>query len=115
MKLFIFNIIFLSFIFSSTFKNVQILEIEPRNEMIKYMKSISKDLGVRCDHCHVDDKSIDTPSKEIAREMIKLTRYLNNLLNEEFVDTTKNYKTFVTCWTCHHGKVEPEHIRPQGN
>ena len=50
------------------------------------MKSSSKDIGVRCIPCHEDDKSIDTPSKEIAREMIKLTRYLNNLLNEEFVD-----------------------------
>ena len=60
----------------------------------------------------MDDKSIDTPSKEITREMIKLTKYLNGLLNEEVIDSTKNHKTFITCWTCHRGKVEPEHIRP---
>ena len=77
------------------------------------MKSISKDLGVKCSYCHdMDDKSLDTPEKDITREMIKLTRYLNDLLNNEKEDTT-NHATYVTCWTCHYGKTQPASIRPQ--
>ena len=34
----------------------------------------------------------------------------NDVLNK--MEDPKNYKTYVTCWTCHHGKIEPEHIRP---
>ena len=109
----IFNILLFSFVYSNDFKNVTILDIESRTEMKKYMKSISKDLGVKCSHCHnMDDKSIDTPAKDITREMMKLTRYLNTLLNSEFPDTL-NKKTYVTCWTCHHGNLEPEHTRPE--
>ena len=112
MKYLIINSIFLTFIFSDTFKNVQVLEIDSRSEMKKYMKSISKDLGVKCSHCHdMDDKSIDTHQKDITREMIKLTRYLNDVLNLVEKDH-KDYRTLVTCWTCHHGNLEPEHHRP---
>ena len=79
MKYIIINILLLSFIFSNTFKNVKVLEIDSRTEMKKYMKSISKDLGVKCSHCHdMDDKSIDTSQKDIAREMIKLTKKLKS-------------------------------------
>ena len=96
-----------------TFKNVQVLDIKSRTELKKYMKSISQDLGVKCSYCHdMDNKSIDTPLKDITREMIKLTKYLNDILNVKISDTT-NHKTFVTCWTCHHGKPNPEHIRPE--
>ena len=94
------------------FKNVKILNYKLRSELKKYMKDISKDLGVKCSHCHdLDDKSIDTKEKEITREMIKLTRYLNDVLNNPS-EEKKDYKTYVSCWTCHHGKLEPEHIRP---
>ena len=113
MRIICFNILLISFIFTDSFKNVKVLEIDSRNEMKSYMKSISKDLGVKCSHCHdMDDKSLDTPEKDITREMIKLTRYLNNLLNVEFIDSTSN-KTFITCWTCHHGKLEVNHQRPE--
>tara|TARA_Y100000590_G_scaffold439708_1_gene564113 strand:- start:1035 stop:1400 length:366 start_codon:yes stop_codon:yes gene_type:complete len=99
--------------FMETFKNVEVLDISSRSEMKKYMKSISKDLGVKCSYCHdMDDKSIETPLKDVTREMIKLTRYLNDVLNVEKNDSTK-HKTFITCWTCHHGKVSPQHKRPE--
>lgn len=112
------NIYILYFLLSiiladSNFKNVKILDIESKSEMKKYMKSISKDLGVKCSHCHdMDDKSLDSPEKDIAREMIKLTRYLNELLNSQSNDTLK-HKTHVTCWTCHYGKLEPVSKRPE--
>ena len=108
-------IVFISFIIPSTFKNVQVLDIESRSEMKKYMKSISKDLGVKCSHCHnMEDKSIDTPAKEITREMIKLTNYLNSLLNVQFIDSSSSH-TFISCWTCHYGNLKPAHERPEGN
>jgi len=109
----IFNILLFSFVYLNDFKNVTVLDIESRTQMKKYMKSISKDLGVKCSHCHnMDDKSIDTPAKDITREMIKLTRYLNTFLNKQMTDSTDK-RTFVTCWTCHHGQLIPENTRPE--
>ena len=114
-KLIIYSI-FLGLIFSAdTFKNVQILDIESRSQMKKYMKSISKDLGVKCSYCHdMDNKSLDTPEKDITREMIKLTNYLNSLLNNQFTDSTST-KTFITCWTCHYGSLHPSNKRPENH
>ena len=107
----------LSFIFSvsssNDFKNLKVLNIDNRADLKKYMKSISKDLGVKCSYCHdLNDKSIETNEKDITREMIRLTRYLNDVLNNVEKDH-EDYKSYVTCWTCHHGKLEPEHHRPK--
>ena len=77
MKLILFIFLF-SIIINSDFKNVQVLNIESKKEMKKYMKSISKDLGAKCKDCHyMDDFSIDNPMKNKAREMIILTRQIN--------------------------------------
>ena len=109
-------ILLVSVAFSSTFENVKVLNIESRSEMKKYMKSISKDLGVECKFCHdMDDKSLDTPHKEIAREMILLTRQINDYLhafqaNEE---EGKEEALTVTCWTCHKGHAEVQTHRPE--
>ena len=112
MRFILLNIIFISFIYSDTFENVQLLDFESKLDLIKYMKSIGKDLGVKCSHCHnMDDKAADTPGKDTAREMIKLTRYLNDLLNTQVEDTT-SHKTYVTCWTCHFGTLHPVAKRP---
>ena len=111
----IFIVFSLALIFPNDFKNLKVLDIKSKGEMRKYMKSISKDLGVKCSHCHdMDDKSIDTPEKEIAREMIILTRQINDyLLSIEKQDTTaKNNQTVVSCWTCHKGHLEVEKQRP---
>ena len=111
--LYILYILFSFLLSESEFKNVTVLDITSKSEMRKYMKSISKDLGVKCSYCHdMDDKSLDTPEKDITREMIKLTRYLNDVLNDEKEDTT-NHATYVTCWTCHYGKTQPASIRPE--
>jgi len=98
----------------SVFKNVTVLDITSKSEMRSYMKSISKDLGVKCSHCHdMDDKSLDTPQKDITREMIKLTRYLNDLLNSQSKDSLDTNKKFVSCWTCHYGQLQPASKRPE--
>ena len=87
------------------------------------MKSISKDLGVKCSHCHnMNNKSENTPEKDIAREMILLTKHINQMLNNNENDITledmnvgskkKNSSVVVTCWTCHKGNLNVENIRP---
>ena len=77
--IYILCLVFSSVYSESVFKNVTVLDITSKSEMRSYMKSISKDLGVKCSHCpDMDDKSLDTPQKDITREMIKLTRYLND-------------------------------------
>ena len=97
----------------SVFKNVTVLDITSKSEMRSYMKSISKDLGVKYSHCHdMDDKSLDTPQKDITREMIKLTRYLNDLLNSQSEDSLQS-NTYVSCWTCHYGQLQPASRRPE--
>ena len=114
MRLIIYILLLASVIIpDSEFKNLKVLDFQSRSEMKTYMKSIAKDLGIKCSHCHnMDDKSIDTSEKDIAREMMKLTRYLNDLLNTQFKDST-NHKTYVSCWTCHYGKLEPVSKRPE--
>ena len=107
-------ILLVSVAFSSTFENVKVLNIESRSEMKKYMKSISKDLGVKCSYCHdMDDKSLDNPVKDIAREMIILTRQINSYLNDINKNEEENSVVSVTCWTCHKGHPEVEEERPK--
>ena len=103
---------FTGILISDNFQNIKVLNIESRSEMKKYMKSISKDLGVKFRHCHdMDDKSIDTPEKEIAREMMILTRQINDYLYS--LHTEKDEMIIsVSCWTCHKGELEVEHKRP---
>ena len=117
MKLYIYILcFFFSILYSqSEFKNVQVLDITSKSELRNYMKSITKDLGVKCSHCHnMDDKSLDTPHKEIAREMILLTRQINDYLHafQANDEEGKEEALTVTCWTCHKGKTEVEQKRP---
>ena len=107
-------ILLVSVAFSSTFENVKVLNIESRSEMKKYMKSIAKDLGVKCSYCHdMDDKSLDNPVKDIAREMIILTRQINSYLNDINKNEEEKSVVSVTCWTCHKGHPEVEEERPK--
>lgn len=65
------------------------------------MKQISKDLGVKCDFCHVKDDfaSDKVDQKGDARKMIVMTRDLN----KQFFKG----KNEVSCFTCHKGQKEP--------
>ena len=112
MKILLYLLLF-SLIINSDFKNVQVLEIKSGKEMKKYMKSISRDLGAKCKDCHnMDDKSLDNPVKDKAREMIILTRQINDFLAS--VNKTEDKKVEkVTCWTCHKGSFEVEHKREE--
>src|SRR5215471_16766266 len=80
-------------------KNLKILTVDDMRSgaMMKFTQA----LGVKCDHCHVDDKASDeNPKKLIARNMIQMVKDINS----KFPDASK---TYVTCYTCHNGHVTP--------
>jgi Photosynthetic reaction centre cytochrome C subunit len=91
------------------FKNVQILKAVPAGRLLKIMElGYSKSLGVNCTHCHVVDQwdKDDKPTKQIAREMIKMT----NAINNDYLKNIKNLKgpnPIINCTTCHRGQVKP--------
>ena len=111
----IFITFFVAFIFPDDFKNLKVLDIKSKGEMRKYMKSISKDLGVKCGFCHdLNDKSIDTDHKIIAREMILMQQEINKKYFTIASDSLlkHNNSMHVSCWTCHRGSNNPQLIRP---
>ena len=107
--------LFLSIVFSVTMiagdktpKNLKVLDFTSTKDVKKYMKMISKDLGVKCKYCHdMNDKSIDTEHKDIARFMMTMVQTQN--------DSVFNYEgaSQISCWTCHRGSTAPELARPK--
>jgi hypothetical protein len=84
-------------------KNLKVLK--PENYMDQ-MLTYAAALGVEsqgCNFCHEADRSVDTPMKVKAREAIELAAVINEKLGGD--------KTYVTCWTCHHGTPIPETAR----
>jgi hypothetical protein len=81
-------------------KNLQILK---PTEIREAMRSYTQALGVMCTHCHVqgDFAADEKPQKTTARMMIAMVRDVN----AKFPDAAS--KTYVTCYTCHNGKVTP--------
>ena len=78
------------------------------------MKVIGKDLGVKCTFCHdLNDKSIDTEHKIVAREMIKMQLDLNksffSLIGDSLLQNENTLQ--ISCWTCHRGSKEPQLVR----
>ena len=77
--------LFLSTVFSqkNELKNLKVLSYTKKSDVVKYMKVISKELGVKCSFCHVtkdysDDKK---DQKKVAREMIIMTMNANKTMN----------------------------------
>ena len=96
--------------------NLQVLDFESERELKKYMKTIGKDLGVKCTFCHdLNDKSIDTEHKLVAREMMKMQKNLNKQYFAMNSDSLlKHQNTLqISCWTCHRGTAEPQLVRPK--
>lgn len=113
----------------SEFKNVQVLpRTMTRPELIAVMRSFTRALGVRCNHCHVvtattPEEELDFPSdakeeKRVARVMIQMTNQINGAWMQR-VEMAEGHseaeaaraaaaEQHVWCWTCHRGKVEPE-------
>ena len=96
--------------------DLQVLDFESERDLKKYMKTISKDLGVKCTFCHdLNDKSIDTDHKLIAREMIKMQMDLNKRFFAQIGDSLLHSENVlqISCWTCHRGSKEPQLVRPK--
>jgi photosynthetic reaction center cytochrome c subunit len=93
----------------SVFKNIQVLKGMPAARLLGVMKIAYADsLGVDCTYCHdpmhweLDDKE----HKKIAREMILMTRNLNdNVLPQ--IQGLENKEPHVNCTTCHRGETKP--------
>jgi hypothetical protein len=73
-----------------------------RAQVVEIMeKVISPALGVKCGFCHEgEDYAKDTPRKQKAREMMRMTRSINE---DSFAGQTR-----VTCLTCHNGAERPK-------
>ena len=110
------SLIFIFSIGTGQLKNLQVLDFESDRKLKKYMKTIGKDLGVKCKFCHdINDKSIDTDHKLVAREMMKMQRDLNKGFFAHIGDSLlkKENTLQISCWTCHRGSKEPQLIRPK--
>ena len=83
------------------FGNVQVLK--GVRDLMPTMHFIRASLGVRCDYCHVTElnkyRLDDKPAKRRAREMIIMTRQLN--------EAAFNGRQVITCNTCHRGSPKP--------
>ena len=113
---FFISIIIIFSISTGQIKNLQVLDFESERDLKKYMKTIGKDLGVKCTFCHdLNDKSIDTDHKLIAREMIKMQVDLNKHFFAQIGDSLlKRENTLqISCWTCHRGSKKPLLVRPK--
>jgi len=97
-------------------KNLQVLDFESVRDLKKYMKTIQKNLGVKCTFCHnINDKSIDTEHKIIAREMMKMQMDLNQRFFTQIGDSLLKHENTlqISCWTCHRGTKKPQLVRPK--
>lgn len=88
----------------------------PQDVNLEIMEVLRVSLGVECSYCHVsgsrlekghvgDRQNDDAPHKLIARDMIRMTKEINEALTGTGV--FPNEKNIVTCWTCHRGHPVP--------
>ncbi len=91
-------------------KNIKVLTGMPASQLNMVMDDFATSLGVRCQHCHVQDNSgwqfekDDIPAKGTARKMIQMVIELNS--------TKFGGRSAITCFTCHHGSREPAAMIP---
>jgi hypothetical protein len=89
------------------FKNVTTSTLKelPVDDFLASMGVISADLGLDCADCHPAagsdkvDWVFDTPRKKTARRMVEMVSTINR--------TNFGGAQFVTCFTCHHGRLRP--------
>ena len=98
--------------------NLQILPKDtPRPQVIQIMQTYTAALGVECSHCHVqegrggrnDMAADDKPTKKTARQMMQLTREINDKL-PALVGKAAGTATTVACATCHRGVAIPKQL-----
>lgn len=105
------------------FTNLQVLPKEiSKGDLVTTMKSYTRALGVRCEHCHSYRAGVDPAAasfsdfdfasdareaKVKAREMVKMVRAINT----DYIDKLAGGASLqVRCITCHRGVALPESI-----
>lgn len=102
------------------FENLQVLPKDISDAQLdSVMDHFKTSLGVKCSFCHAQAKdtsagrhldfaSDERPEKLRAREMFRMTSYLNaNYFNPEHSTRTDTIHE-VICYTCHRGNKEPD-------
>ncbi|MBK7142798.1 MAG: c-type cytochrome [bacterium] len=98
--------------------NLKVLDTALTHEQVdQIMDKFTAALGVGCDYCHVRNEgpnargmnfAKDTlPTKEAARDMIRLVGAINNDYLAR-MKRTDSQMVAVQCVTCHRGQVKPE-------
>jgi hypothetical protein len=89
-------------------------------EIGKVMKRFEADLGVTCDHCHVENPatqqfdyaSDENPDKTTARLMISMLQDINDKYLAQ-LGGDRRYAVPVTCGSCHLGQSSPPSFEPR--
>jgi hypothetical protein len=96
-------------------KNLQVLpKTLSRESLRSLMKRYSRELGVSCSHCHVEDSqsqtfdyaSDDKATKQTARAMIAMLNDINDKYLAQ-LNRDPRYSLPVTCGSCHQGQSTP--------
>ena len=100
------------------YKNLKVLPQDiTEKQMDSVMHHYTSALGVKCGFCHVrnedtrewDFASDDKKHKLAARAMMVMMDSINDqYFNLTGAQRDINTQLMVTCFTCHHGKTEPE-------
>lgn len=83
--------------------NLKVLSKSLSKKQIKaIMKTLGKAVDKSCDDCHdLEDFSKDSPMKNKAREMMRMTNSINARLKRD------KFEKPVNCNTCHRGETKP--------
>jgi photosynthetic reaction center cytochrome c subunit len=83
------------------FKNIQVLQGIPADQLIPGMQFITASLGVECPFCHVEGafEKDDKKPKQTARKMMEMMFAINK-------DNFEGHRE-VTCYSCHRGSTDP--------
>jgi len=91
----------------TVYKNIQVFKGQPAGIVMPAMQLISKELGVKCDFCHIVGKfdKDDKPQMATARQMIGMMYGIA----KEFT----HGEVMIGCYTCHKGQPQPVSMPPQ--
>ena len=103
------------------FKNLKVLPKDISDAELKAtMFAFNRALGVRCDHCHVADangrvapedfQKDDKPQKKVAREMLRMTKEINDDYLG-YLEPRAKPEISVRCVTCHRGVAQPRMLQ----
>jgi tetratricopeptide (TPR) repeat protein len=83
----------------------------PPQNIMPLMQEIVQALGVQCEYCHSAPRGsgLPEPKKDIARQMIAMTRDLNTRI-ETATGKPATETVQVKCITCHHGVPIPRQL-----